>query len=246
MVASNEELIRDKTTKNNKFIFILIIIVSIQSSTQVFIPFSFWQRLENCSATYCPTLNPMSASLQGTAGMTQIIDSCIDDNSILVTLPWDFHIVNTPYRNWYIGSNTYITAGAGSSVYTPINASSPALPKFHLGAGDANYRRVYTISGTNYFRVRYEGNTAFGTCGSQNLFYEATFFRPTVNYQYVQVVFGTHGQTGRPFGVADTTTYYVSTTPITQNSSYVFYSHNGGTTWFLLPNYSITGTGTTL
>lgn len=223
-----------------------LLLFSINLQAQVFVPAGYWRGYSNCTTDYCPTLNPMNAALQGTGGSTQIVSTCIDDNFIGVTLPWDFHMGDVPFRNFFIGSNTYITAGTGSSLYSGLSASVPAFPKFHLGAGDANYQRVYRTNGANYYRVRYEGNSAYGTCGSVNTIYELTFFRPTVNYQYVQIVFGAHGGTGRPFGVASASAWYQTATPITANSSYVIYSTNGGNTWTLLPNYSISGAGTNL
>jgi hypothetical protein len=240
-------LIKNKNMKNQKSVMILILSLSLTiiCRAQVFVPFSHWTERNNCSTGYCPTLNVSAASLLGTAGMTQIVSTCIDDNSILVQFPFDFFLNQTAFTNWYIGSNTYITAGAGSAVYSGLSASVPALPKFHIGAGDGNYQAVYKISGTNYIRMRVEGNSAYGTC-SVNTIYEITFYRPTVNYQYVQIVFGAHGRTNGQFGVANASTYYASNPTLTINSSYVFYSTNGGINWTILPNYSITGVGTTL
>lgn len=220
-------------------------LVSLKAQAQVFVPYAFWQDLENCTSNYCPTLSPVAATLQGTAGMTQLVSTCVDDGFTAITFPFEIAINNTNYATWYFGSNAYITATAGSAIYSPINASSPALPKFMIDARDDNYQRLYSISGTNYIRVRYEGNSTYNTCSSINMIWEITFFRPTVNYQYVQVVFGTLNVTTGAFGVANASTFYASTSAAA-NSSFVLYSYNGGTTWFILPNYSITGAGTTL
>lgn len=224
------------------FIFLFV----LQARAQVFIPFAFRQKLENCTATYCPTLNPVSAPLNGTTGMTQIVNTCVDDNFTAITLPFDFYINSTMFRNWFVGSNTYLTAGTGATDYSGLGATVPAFPKFLIGAGDHNHQKVYTKSGTNYYTVRSEGNSAYGTCNAINIIYEITFYRPTVNYQFVKVVFGTHGRTNGAFGVANNSTYYASNATLTQNSSYVFYSYNNGVVWFLLPNYSITGNGVNL
>lgn len=230
----------------NLLISFFISFFCFSSRAQIFIPYTYWQSLINCSSTYCPTLTALNATLQGTAGMTQVVNTCIDDDSIMVTFPFDFFLSNVLYRNWYFGSNAFITAGAGSAVYTPLNAGSPNLPKLMINANDNNYQKLYTITGTNYVRVRYEGNSAYATCNSIDTIFEVTFYRTTVNYQYVQIVFGSQGVTNGPFGVATATTYLANTTPITPNQSYVFYSYNGGNTWFILANYSITGTGTNL
>lgn len=245
----------------------LHLIMSV-SNAQVFIPHTYWQDLTPCKASYCPTPSPTVATLQGTAGMTQIISASADDANIGVTLPFNFAINSISSRSWFIGSNTYITRDTGSSVCGPpcsqavLSASNPALNKFMLGVDDNSYQRVYYISGTNYFRIRYEGTAATsGTPGSPNIVYEFTFYRPDgFGNQYAVVVFGTHSRASGAFGVASSTAYYVdntSTTPganvaagpgpgITANTSYLFTSNNGGTSWTLQQGWSITGTGTNL
>lgn len=70
----------------------------------MFIPFGFWQPLENCSTKYCPTLNVLSGTLAGTVGTTQIVNTCVDDSSAMVTLPFNFHIVGNAYRNWLLAA----------------------------------------------------------------------------------------------------------------------------------------------
>jgi hypothetical protein len=226
--------------------YVVLFFVSILNA-QIFIPFGFYQRLVNCTPTYCPTLTPVSATLRGSTGMTQIVSANADDANLGVTLPFSFSLGGTGTTSWFLGSNTYITMGSGSSAYSALSASNPAIPKFHLGSADNSWQRVWTVSGTNYFRTRYEGTAATsGTPGSPNIVYEFTFFRPTTNYQFVQVVFGVHNQSSGQFGVANAATYYSSMTPITANSSYVMWSVAGGTSWNIIPNYSITGAGTNL
>lgn len=227
----------------NLVLFFLFIFNTSQS--QVFIPFSYNQSLSNCTTSYCPTLTLVAATLQGTAGSTTVVNNvCTDDNFSTLTLPFEFAIAGANYKNYYVGSNGYITAGTGSTLYSGLGAAVPAFPKFMFGAEDRNYQYVYTKSGTNYFRTRVEGNNAYGTC-SVNSIYELTFYRPTVNYLYVQVVFGVYAATSLQQQVASASAYYATQT-ITPNTSYVFWSYNGGKTWTILTGYSITGAGTTL
>ena len=70
---------------NNKFIYFLIALSFTQSKAQVFVPFSHWAERKNCTTGYCPILTVGSATLQGTGGMTQIVNTCVDDASIGVT-----------------------------------------------------------------------------------------------------------------------------------------------------------------
>lgn len=227
------------------FSFFIFLFLISSSQSQVFIPLSYYTERNNCTANYCPTLTPIVATAKGTAGMTQIVSSCVDDGFTQINLPFDVHMSDVNYNTWFIGSNTYLTAGTGSTQYSSLGASGPALPKFLFGGTDANYQKVYSISGTNYFRFRSEGNTPYSNCSAINVIYEVTIFRPTVNYQFVQVVFVSHGNLNAPFGAASASAYYATTTPFAI-TSYVFYSYNGGNSWFLLTNYSITGAGTTL
>lgn len=43
----------------------------------------------------------------------------------------------------FIGSNTYITFGEGSTVYSGISSSTPALPAIHIGSGDNSWKAVW-------------------------------------------------------------------------------------------------------
>lgn len=221
---------------------------------QIFIPHSYWQDLSSCKASYCPTPSPIAATLQGTSGMTQIVNigTCAtsgagDDAFVQINLPFNFAVNSLGYTNWYVGSNGYITGGAGSTVYSPIDGTSPAIRKFLLAAADNSYKFVYSISGTNYFRVRYEGYASTDCTGTQ-IIYEFTFYRPDgMGNQYAVVVFGTNGRTNGQFGVASQSAYLLNNTgSLSANQSYLFTSNNSGLTWTLQAGWSLTGTGTNL
>lgn len=238
-----------------KMVAFICFMLQVQITAQVFIPQSYWQDLSTCKTDYCPTPNPTAATLQGIAGMAQIINigTCAtsgagDDEFIQVTLPFNFAINSIGYMNWYLGSNTYITADAGSTVYNTLSASNPPIRKFHLGAADNSWRRVYTVSGINYFRIRYEGKANTSCSAGTDLVYEFTFYRPAgMGSQYAVVVFGTHGRTGGQFGVATNTTYLLNNTgSLSANQSYLFTSNNGGTTWTSQAGWSLSGVGTNL
>lgn len=221
---------------------------------QLFIPHSFWQNLTSCSATYCPTPSPIAATLQGTAGMTQIVNiaTCAtsgagDDQFIQINLAFNFAINSLAYTDWYVSSNAYITGGAGSTQYNALSGSNPPNRKFHLGAADNSYKAVYSRAGTNYFRIRYEGYASTNCTGTQ-IIYEFTFYRPDgMGNQYAVAVFGTHGRTGGQFGVASASAYILNNTgALSANQSYLFTSDNGGDTWTSQAGWSLTGTGTNL
>lgn len=223
---------------------------------QIFIPHAFWQDLEPCKTAYCPIPNPVAATLQGTGGMTQVVNTVTcagsggagDDEFVQINLPFNFAINSLANIDWYLGSNTYITAGAGSTVYNSLSGSNPAIRKFHLGAADNSWKSVYTISGLNYFRIRYEGKANTNCSSGTDIIYEFTFYRPAgMISQYAVVVFGTHGRTGGQFGVASNSAYLLNNTgSLSANQSYLFTSNNSGVTWTSQAGWSISGTGTGL
>lgn len=193
---------------------------------------------------YYPMIEASSAILAGSAGMTEIYSVSTDDGSVQITMPFDFYIAGTTFGNWFVGSNTYLTAGMGSSVYHSFAGNHPAMPRIMLGAADNSFQRVYTLTGANYFRVRYEGTAATsGTIGNPNIVFEVTFFKPVNNEQYIQVTFGTHARNTGVFGIASASSYYLTQPSITANSSYVFVGNADGTSWVLHANSKITGNG---
>ena len=80
-----------------------------------------------------------------------------DDGYWEIGCPWDIEYLGTNYSNVYIGTNMYITFGAGSTTYSGISASNPALPKIMVGGADNSIQRIYT--GTENTTVPKVGNT---------------------------------------------------------------------------------------
>lgn len=182
------------------------------------------------------------------SGWTGLQNVSADDASLSVALPFTWTINNTGYTSVFVGSNTYITFGNGSSEYSGLSASIPALNKIHLGSADNSYQRVSSFSVNtvfqSYVRIRYEGNGGTtGTVGSPGIVYEATFFNPSFfgGKNVVEVLVGNHNRTTGQFGVANTTTYYASGT-IAANQSYVFEGNSTGTSWTINTGFKVNGT----
>lgn len=179
------------------------------------------------------------------SGWTGLQNASVDDANLSVTIP-TFTINSTNYTSAFVGSNTYITFGSGSTLYSALGAGTPALNKFHLGAADNSYQRVSRFtSGTDYTRIRYEGNgSTSGTVGTPGIVYEATFFNQakTGNVPVLEVLFGNHNRTTGQAGVANTTTYYATYTQAA-NQSYVFVGNSTGTSWTIYTGYYMAGTG---
>ncbi len=224
-------------------IFFNLLIFSINGFSQ-FIPFAMWGRQGKTPMGYSATRSAGNASLVGAAGMTQIKNVSEDDSYYTVVFSWfNFYLAGSAQMIWYLSSNTYINTEQPSTAWSGLSASNPPYPKFHFGAADNSWQRVWITQGFNFFRVRYEGTASTGgTVGSPNIVYEATFFRPTSTAQYVQVVFGTHSRNTGQFGVTNASAYYATGGTITANSSYVFEGNLSGTAWNIYPNSQITGT----
>lgn len=136
--------------------------------------------------------NSIPTDVTGTAGNAQVAISWTAPSSL--TFPTSFN--GTSYNSVYIGSNTYITFGGGSSNYSGLSASNPNLPGVHMCAADNSYQKVFYKTNTavspNTLTVRYEGNAATsGTVGSPGIVYEATFY---ANQSYFDVLIGSNNR----------------------------------------------------
>ena len=80
-----------------------------------------------------------------------------DDGYWEIGCPWDISYLGTNYANVYIGTNMYLTFGAGSTAWSGVSPSNPAIPKIMVGGADNSIQRIYT--GTEDTAVPKEGNT---------------------------------------------------------------------------------------
>lgn len=192
------------------------------------------------TGTQAPLLGAGGAT--SSAGWTLLQNASEDDAFVQTTTwPFTFTLNSIGYTNTYVGSNTYLTFGAGSDEYT-VSVSNPNLPKLMFGAADNSYQRVYTKTdtasdGSGIMRIRYEGtaNTS-GTVGSPNIVAEFAFYAPRNDgTQWVELRVGNHSRTSGVFNIANATTAYASST-ITANSSWVFAGNAAGTSWTLTSN----------
>ena len=173
----------------------------------------------------------------GPDGMTQIISASADDSFIEVAFPFAFFAGNVSRTSAFVGSNNYITFGAGRTEYNSLSlASNPSQSSIHLGSADNSYQRVFRFNdpSNRFTRIRYEGTAGTsGTSGSPNILWEVTLFNPSLSSgtQYVEVVFGVHNRTSGLFGVGGSGITPLSGGTIQANQSYVFSSGSTGVTW---------------
>ena len=88
-----------------------------------------------------PSLGASSVGSWPPTNWTSLQNASVDDNFVSVTIaPTTFF--GTSRTTAYIGSNAYITFGAGSALYSGLSATVPAVDKFLFNAADRRYQRV--------------------------------------------------------------------------------------------------------
>ena len=133
------------------------------------------------------TVTSITSSLGSTAGLTVVTTPTVgsnDDGYWNISLPFTVNFLGASYTSVFPGTNSYLTFGSGSSVYTGISVSSPNLPKIMWCAKDLSVQRIYHgVEGTSpnrTYRIRIEGNNAtYGTLGSPGMVCEYTFYEAT-------------------------------------------------------------------
>ena len=210
------------------------------------------------SGTKAPVLGATGQSPFPAAGWTSIISSSADDANTQVTLPFTWTFNNTGYTSFFPNSNDYITFGSGSSEYSGLSASVPALNKIHFAGADNSWQRVSSItSGTDYKRLRWEGtNSTSGTPGSPNMVYELTFFNPalTGGVPWLELLIGSQAR-GTTTATVISGIYSASALltggnmgpfpnrGVAANQSYVLVGNAAGTSWTVNTGYYVGGTG---
>jgi hypothetical protein len=176
-------------------------------------------------------------------GWDRIRNANADDSFIEVAnWPFTFNLASTGYTGTFVGSNTYLTFGSGSSAFSNLSASNPGFPKIHFGAADNSYQRVYkrfdtAKDGSSVVRIRYEGAAGTsGALGSPTIVAEFAFYQPRSDgSQWIELRVGNHSRTSGLFMIASATTSYASAT-IAANSSWVFVGNSTGTSWTMTSN----------
>lgn len=93
------------------------------------------------AGSLAPSLTADDANPWPPPGWTVLQNGSVQDAYVTVPIS-STTIMGTVRTNAYVGSNSYITFGSGSTEYQFLNASTPALDKFMFNAGDRSYLRV--------------------------------------------------------------------------------------------------------
>jgi formylglycine-generating enzyme required for sulfatase activity len=167
-------------------------------------------------------------------GWTSLLNSSVDDAFYTINLPFNWTINNTAYNIIYICTNGYITFGSGSTAYSSLSQSYPALNKIFFGADDNSAQRIcYTTSGTDLLKIRFQGTAApTGSVSNPNIVTEITLYNPT-NFSgdnVAEIITGTHFRTYGLFGIASASSWYAQSS-LSQNTSYVIAGNSTGTSF---------------
>ena len=130
------------------------------------------------------SVSSITNSLLGAASLTASTTPTVggnDDGYWTLALPFNITYLGTTYNTIYPSTNFYLTFGNGSTVWSNISVSNPALPKIMWCAQDNSVQRIYYgtegVAPNRTFRVRQEGtSTTFGTVGSPTMVCEWTFY----------------------------------------------------------------------
>lgn len=136
--------------------------------------------LASLSAAFHPALSDLPAVLFDSSTTPATVSLGVvsnanpptqDDTYIPLYIPWAVTFLGTSYAtgNVYLGSNTYLTFGGGSTQYSGLSESNPNLPKIMIGCADNSFQKVYATSGPtavspslgNFDMTRTFGDSAF-------------------------------------------------------------------------------------
>ena len=86
------------------------------------------------------------------------INGNFDDEFFTVDLPFEISFMGSSYSTVYVGSNSFITFGAGYSNSGGYTKNNPPLPGIFIGAFDRSCQALYTKETADQFVIRYEGS----------------------------------------------------------------------------------------
>lgn len=144
------------------------------------------------SASVSPITNQLlgagtlSVSTTPTAGSN-------DDGYWLLNLPFPVEYFGTNYTSVGVGTNMYLTFGAGSSIYTNLDQTTPNIPKISMCADDRSVQRIYYgtegLAPNRTYRIRVEGHTSYtgGSVGFPTVVYEYVFYEATPDQIDLQI-----------------------------------------------------------
>lgn len=124
-------------------------------------------------------------ALAGTTGLTASTtptSGSNDDGYWTLPLPFGFTFAGSTVNQLFVGTNGYITMGAGNTIYDSLSSTRPSANKIMISAADLSCQRIYYgetgVSPNKQFRIRWEGHITYrgGTVGSPTIVWELVLF----------------------------------------------------------------------
>jgi hypothetical protein len=174
--------------------------LNLESAVNPIIAVAMSLTIESESQAAAATVTTITNSLLGAASLTPSTTPTQgnnDDGWWELALPFNISYLGTSYSSVYVGTNSYLTFGGGSTTYISISATTPNLPKIVWGGADNSVQRIYSgvegVAPNRTFRIRIEGNASTsGILGSPNMVSEYTFYENNPSQIDLQL-----GQTNR-------------------------------------------------
>jgi hypothetical protein len=162
--------------------------------------------------------------------------SGVDDNYTPFTIPFSFKFLGTDYGNnsnggVYLGTNSYVTFGYSSSVFSGISAANPGAGilintadnwQFNFGSGAFS---TATVNGVTVMRLTYDG-ARLGETSAPNLVSWVLDFFPNQKINLRLSNMATGGTSGISNGSS-----FVGSIQTTNNTNYTLSSDNDGNNW---------------
>jgi len=119
----------------------------------------------------------------------------IDDGYWTFNLPFNIKYNGTNYSTIYVGTNSYITFGGGSTAYgSQITASNPPYNKVLVYANDRGSNSCYFYSTSSVWNVKL--NAGSGTAAGTDIQWEAYGISDATSRLDITIVAGSGGTTG--------------------------------------------------
>ena len=102
--------------------------------------------VNNAASPAGATVSSVTPSVLGAASLASSTTPTVglqDDGYWDITLPWNITYLGVNYNHIFVGTNFYLTFGAGSAVYTDLSATTPNIPKIMMCAADRSAQRIY-------------------------------------------------------------------------------------------------------
>jgi hypothetical protein len=147
--------------------------------------------------------------ISGLSATTALSSGSNDDGFFTFNLPWVVTFLGISYSQVFVGTNSYLTFGAGSNLYSGLSSSNPAVPKIMVSTADNSGQRVYfgTVgtSPNRRYIIRYEGTASTtGTIGSPNMVVEYQLYEIS-NQIDIHIISNARGQFGGFSGIYNAT-----------------------------------------